>query len=48
MNKLIKIITIMLVTFLITKISSAECLTDQKVKEIISGAPLTPNHWYKW
>ena len=42
MNKLIKIITILLVTFLITKISYAECLTDQKVKEIISGAPLTP------
>ena len=42
MNKLIKIITVLLVTFLITKISYAECLTDQKVKEIISGAPLTP------
>ena len=42
MNQLIKIITLLFITFLINKFSYAECLSDQKIKEIINAAPLAP------
>mgnify|MGYP004002746419 FL=1 len=42
MNKLIKIITLLFITFLINKFSYAECLSDQKIIEIINAAPLSP------
>ena len=42
MNQLIKIITLLFITFLINKFSYAECLSDQKIKEIINAAPLSP------
>ena len=42
MNKLIKIIILLFITFLINKFSYAECLSDQKIKEIINAAPLAP------
>ena len=42
MNKLIKIITLVFITFLINKFSYAECLSDQKIKEIVNAAPLSP------
>ena len=42
MNQLIKIIILLFITFLINKFSYAECLSDQKIKEIINAAPLSP------
>jgi len=42
MNQLIKIITLLFITFLINKFSYAECLSDQKIIEIINAAPLSP------
>ena len=42
MNKLIKIISLIIITILINKFSYAECLSDEKIKEIIEGAPSTP------
>lgn len=42
MNKLIKIITLLFITFLINKFSYAECLSDQKIIEIVNAAPLSP------
>ncbi|HIG08263.1 MAG TPA: hypothetical protein EYQ51_00640 [Alphaproteobacteria bacterium] len=42
MNKLIKIIILLFITFLINKFSYAECLSDQKIKEIVNAAPLAP------
>jgi len=42
MNQLIKIIILLFITFLINKFSYAECLSDQKIKEIINAAPLAP------
>ena len=42
MNKLIKIITLVFITFLINKFSYAECLSDQKIIEIVNAAPLSP------
>ena len=42
MNKLIKIIILLFITFLINKFSYAECLSDQKIKEIVNAAPLSP------
>ena len=42
MNKLIKIIILLFITFLINKFSYAECLSDQKIIEIINAAPLSP------
>jgi len=42
MNQLIKIIILLFITFLINKFSYAECLSDQKIIEIINAAPLSP------
>lgn len=42
MNKLIKIISLIIITILINKLSYAECLSDEKIREIIEGAPNTP------
>ena len=42
MNKLIKIIILLFITFLINKFSYAECLSDQKIIEIVNAAPLSP------
>ena len=42
MNKIIKIIGLIIITILINKFSYAECLSDEKIKEIIEGAPSTP------
>lgn len=42
MNKIIKIIGLIIITILINKLSYAECLSDEKIKEIIEGAPSTP------
>ena len=42
MNQLIKIITLLFITFLINKFSYAECLSDQKIIEIVNAAPLSP------
>ena len=42
MNQLIKIIILLFIKFLINKFSYAECLSDQKIKEIINAAPLAP------
>ncbi len=42
MNKIIKIIGLIIITILINKLSYAECLSDEKIREIIEGAPNTP------
>jgi len=42
MNKLIKIIALVFIIFLINKFSYAECLSDQKIIEIVNAAPLSP------
>ena len=42
MNKIIKIIGLIIITILINKFSYAECLSDEKIREIIEGAPNTP------
>jgi len=42
MNKLIKIISLIIIIILINKFSYAECLSDEKIKEIVNAAPLSP------
>ena len=42
MNNITKMITLIIITFFINQYSYAECLSDQKIKEIINGAPLAP------
>ena len=42
MNKLIKIINLIIIIILINKFSYAECLSDEKIKEIVNTAPLSP------
>jgi len=42
MNKFTKIITLIIITLLLNKYSYAECLSYNKIKDIVSRAPISP------